>query len=54
MRKNGVRRVPVVDKQGQLVGIVTVDDLVQLLGAELSGLGKLISREQVVETKNKR
>jgi len=54
MRKNGVRRAPVVDKQGQLVGIVTVDDLVQLLGAELSGLGKLISREQVVETKNKR
>jgi CBS domain-containing protein len=54
MRKNGVRRVPVVDKQGQLVGIVTVDDLVQLLGAELSELGKLISREQVLEAKNKR
>jgi CBS domain-containing protein len=49
MRSNGVRRMPVVDRDGGLVGIVSLDDLVQLLAEELSELGKLISREQAHE-----
>ena len=32
MRTRAVRRMPVVDAQGKLVGIVSVDDLIQLLG----------------------
>lgn len=46
MRSKGVRRVPVVDAKGTLVGIVSIDDLVDLLAEELGELAKLISREQ--------
>jgi CBS domain-containing protein len=51
MRAHGIRRMPVVDGRGGLVGIVSVDDFIQLLGDELSELGKLIAREQVQENK---
>jgi CBS domain-containing protein len=54
MRTKGIRRMPVVDAEGDLVGIVTVDDLIQLLGEEMSELGKLISREQAKETRSRR
>jgi CBS domain-containing protein len=46
MRRAGVRRIPVVNKQGYLVGIISIDDLIQLLAEEMSELAKLISREQ--------
>jgi len=54
MRTRGVRRMPVVNTQGKLVGIVSVDDLIQLLGQELSELGRLISREQAKELVTRR
>lgn len=54
MRLKGVRRMPVVDTQGGLVGIVSVDDLVELLAEEMNELAKLISREQVREAKNRK
>jgi CBS domain-containing protein len=38
MREHGIRRLPVVDDQGQVVGIVTADDLFVLLGRELSSV----------------
>jgi len=38
MRSEGVRRLPVVDQAGALVGIVTMDDLVELLAEELGAL----------------
>jgi len=46
MRSAGVRRIPVVSKDGSLVGIVSIDDLVQLLAEEMTELAKLISRER--------
>lgn len=46
MREQGVRRVPVVDGQGALVGILASDDLLELLAEELGALAKLVSREQ--------
>jgi CBS domain-containing protein len=49
MRAKGVRRVPVVDINGALVGIVTVDDLLDLLADELTALARLLSREQARE-----
>jgi CBS domain-containing protein len=49
MRAKGVRRVPVVDANGALVGIVTVDDLLDLLADELTTLARLLSREQARE-----
>jgi CBS domain-containing protein len=46
MRARGVRRAPVVDGAGNLVGIVSIDDLLEVLAEELSGIATLISREQ--------
>jgi len=46
MADRSVRRSPVVDSRGRLVGLITVDDLIDLLAGELSGLATLINREQ--------
>lgn len=46
MRTAGVRRIPVVTKARSLVGILSIDDLIQLLAEEMTELAKLISREQ--------
>lgn len=46
MRAKGVRRLPVVDIEEKLVGIVTLDDLLILLLEELDALAKLVVREQ--------
>lgn len=49
MRNMAVRRLPVVDESGQLVGIVTLDDLLVLLADELHALARLVTREQQKE-----
>jgi CBS domain-containing protein len=49
MRLNGIRRMPVVDSRGGLVGIISLDDLIQLLAEEMSELSKVIVREQARE-----
>lgn len=46
MRSKGVRRVPVIDARGTLVGIVTFDDILELLAEEMQGLARMVSREQ--------
>jgi CBS domain-containing protein len=46
MRAKGVRRVPIVDARGSLVGIVTADDILDLLAEELTALARMVSREQ--------
>ena len=46
MRSKGVRRVPVVNDQGGLVGILSVDDVIELLAGQLNDLAKLIGVEQ--------
>lgn len=45
MHEAGVRRVPVVDADDELVGIVTLDDLVVLLTSELGELSGVIDAE---------
>lgn len=44
MRSLGVRRMPVVDHDGVLVGIVSVDDFVSLLAEEFGDLGGVLAR----------
>jgi CBS-domain-containing membrane protein len=46
MRSKGVRRMPVVDGDSGLVGIVTLDDLLSLLAEEMAELAKLVSHER--------
>lgn len=49
MQAKGVRRLPVVSAQGALVGIVSLDDLLELLAEEMNGLAKLLAKEKARE-----
>ena len=42
MRSDGVRRIPVVDETGKLVGILAADDVLQLAASELAGVAALV------------
>jgi CBS domain-containing protein len=42
MSDAGVRRAPVVNQAGELVGIVSLDDLLPVVSEELQGLARLI------------
>ena len=44
MRSKSVRRMPVVDKQGRLVGLVSVDDVLALLAEEFRHRGRLLGK----------
>jgi len=54
MRTRGVRRMPVVNDSGALIGIVTLDDLLELLAEELLSLAKLVPQEQKKESTSRR
>jgi CBS domain-containing protein len=49
MRAKGIRRLPVIDDTGLLIGIITLDDLLQLMAEEFGEIGRLIGRERAVE-----
>jgi CBS domain-containing protein len=46
MTANGVRRIPLVDDDGCLTGVLSFDDVVALLAEELVDLSQLIARQQ--------
>ena len=46
MEDHGVRRLPITDTDGALVGILTLDDVLQYLTAQQSELVALVAREQ--------
>jgi CBS domain-containing protein len=48
MMDYAVRRLPVVDDDGELVGLVTLDDLLRVLSRELSNLSQSIKSEMEV------
>ena len=53
MRAKGVRRIVVVNSKGALVGIVSIDDLLELLSQELLDLVKVVTTEQDREKKTR-
>jgi CBS domain-containing protein len=42
MRRHGVRRLPIVDGDGALVGIVAMDDLLMLISGEVSSMAETV------------
>ena len=46
MQEHGIRRLPIVDGAGTLVGIVTMDDVLQYLTDQQNQMLALISRER--------
>ena len=54
MRREGVRRVVVVDSRGALVGILAVDDILEVLAEEMTDLAQIayrqVEREEAVRT----
>ncbi len=51
MRDKGIRRVPVVNQEGCLEGILAVDDTIELVAELLSNLVGLFKHEYIRETK---
>lgn len=49
MRRQSCRRLPVVDAQGGLVGVLALDDILRFLAAELGELGRLSQRQSELE-----
>lgn len=45
MRSRGIRRLPVVDETGALVGILAMDDILELLAEQVEDLVALIARQ---------
>jgi len=54
MRQKGIRRMPVVTESGTLAGIVTLDDLLEILAEQMDDLVDAIAGEQVKEVKDRR
>ena len=45
MRRRGVRRAPVIGSGGGLIGVVSFDDLLPAVAAQLDSLARLIGRQ---------
>jgi len=53
MRAHGIRRIPVVDDEGGLAGIISADDMLDLLAEELTELAKVAPRQQACEARSR-
>jgi len=51
MREQGARRVPVVDERRKLVGVLSLDDVLQLMSVQLSTIADVVSGQRAHESK---
>ena len=49
MRRYGVRRLPVLNDSGELMGLIAADDIYSVLAAHMRELGQAMLREQLHE-----
>jgi CBS domain-containing protein len=54
MRHRGVRRLPIVGAEGELVGIVSVDDILETLAEQLGDLARIVERERAREAASRK
>ena len=54
MRSHGVRRLPMVDEGGFVMGIVALDDLLRLHAEQAAALAQVVSNAQVRESRGRR
>ena len=54
MRRAGVRRAPVVDSGGELVGVLSIDDVIDHLAVQLGHIADIIRLGQQTETDTRR
>ena len=54
MKRHGVRRIPIVDHEGKLTGIVTLDDVLKWISTDLSALADVLARGQNREQRTRR
>lgn len=45
MSDEGIRRLPIVDEDGSLEGIISLDDILVLLGSELNRVGETVEQQ---------
>lgn len=51
MRSKGVRRIPVIDDDGLLVGVLAIDDILRMISREMADLVGLIQKEYDTEVR---
>jgi CBS domain containing-hemolysin-like protein len=49
MLLQGVRRAPVIDAHGSLIGLISTDDLILQMARELGSLARLLELQPAVE-----
>ena len=54
MRRGGVRRAPVVDAAGSLIGVLSIDDVIDHLAVQLGHIADIIRIGQRTETDHRR
>lgn len=50
MKTKGVRRLPITDKNGNLVGLLTADDVLDLVAEQVGSLVTLVNKQQKLES----
>ncbi|MDN7024634.1 CBS domain-containing protein [Methanoculleus sp. FWC-SCC1] len=45
MTRRGIRRMPITGRDGRLVGIITLDDIIRLIGEEMSKIAGNIEKQ---------
>ncbi len=53
MTAEGIRRMPIIDEGGKLIGIVTMDDIIRMLGEEMAAIAQNIEKQSPSMQKEK-